>query len=85
MGPNVCFNLRALAGEAAARDFVSDAFSHCKFIAFTPDATALLEKAGIDPEADEGLVELADANAAKGFVELCRKLRQWSRETAVKL
>lgn len=49
-----------LTGEAAERDFVAAAFAHCKFIAFTPGATPLLQKAGIDPEADEGLIVLDD-------------------------
>ena len=45
-GPSVLFDAVALilseegaerlTGEAAARDFVADAFAHCKFIAFMP-------------------------------------------------
>lgn len=94
-GPSVVFDAVALvlsedaakllAGEAAARDFVADAFSHCKFIGFTAGALPLLAKAGVKPDADEGLVRLADAKAAAGFVEACRKLRIWAREGAVKL
>ncbi|MBE1205992.1 catalase [Aminobacter carboxidus] len=94
-GPSVLFDAVALlvseqgaerlTGEAAARDFVADAFAHCKFIAFTPEAVPLLEKAGVDAEADEGLVPLVDAKATKAFVETCRKLRLWGREKAVKL
>ncbi|KQU74480.1 catalase [Aminobacter sp. DSM 101952] len=94
-GPSVLFDAVALLisdqgaerliGEAAARDFVADAFAHCKFIAFTPGAVPLLQKAGVDHEADEGLIPLVDAKAAKAFVETCRKLRLWGRETAVKL
>ena len=74
-----------LTGEAAARDFVADAFAHCKFIGFTSGAVPLLQKAGVDPEADEGLIELEDPKAVAGFIESCRKLRLWSREMAVKL
>ena len=94
-GPSVLFDAVALvlseegaerlAGEAAARDFVADAFAHCKFIAFTPGAVPLLEKAGVDPEADEGMIGLDGPKTIAGFVESCRKLRLWSRETAVKL
>ncbi|WP_137113968.1 catalase [Mesorhizobium sp. GR13] len=94
-GPSVLFDAVALilseegaerlAGEAAARDFVADAFAHCKFIGFTPGAAPLLRKAGVDPDADEGLIGLGDAKAIAGFIESCRKLRLWSRETAVKL
>jgi catalase len=94
-GPSVLFDAVALilseegaerlAGEAAARDFVADAFAHCKFIAFTPGSIPLLQKAGVDQEADEGLIELEDPKALARFVESCRKLRLWSREMAVKL
>ncbi|MBZ7927675.1 catalase (plasmid) [Ensifer adhaerens] len=94
-GPSVLFDAIALVvsqegadrlqKEAAARDFVADAFAHCKFIAFSPEAQLLLSQAGIDPEPDEGLIALDDQKAAGKFVEACRKLRLWSRETTVKL
>jgi catalase len=74
-----------LTGEAAARDFVADAFAHCKFIAFTSGAAALLLKAGVDPDADEGMIGLDDPKGTARFIESCRKLRLWSREVAVKL
>ncbi len=94
-GPSVLFDAVALLlseqggemlkGEAAARDFVADAFAHCKFIAFTPGAEPLMMKAGVDPEADEGLVQLDAKNSVRLFVESCRKLRLWAREVSVKL
>jgi catalase len=94
-GPSVLFDAVALvlskegaamlAKEAAARDFVADAFAHCKFIGFSAEAAPLLEKAGVAPDADEGLVRLDRAAAATAFVESCRKLRLWAREAAVKL
>ena len=74
-----------LTGEAAARDFVADAFAHCKFIGFTSGAVPLLRKAGVDPKADEGLIGLDGSKAIAGFIGSCRKLRLWSREMAVKL
>jgi catalase len=74
-----------LVKEAAARDFVSDAFAHCKFIGFTTGAEPLLIRAGVAPDADEGLVRLDSAASAKTFVAACRKLRLWAREAAVKL
>ncbi len=36
-----------LLKEATARDFVADAFQHCKFIGYHQSAIPLLEKAGI--------------------------------------
>ncbi|TIL64700.1 catalase [Mesorhizobium sp.] len=94
-GPSVLFDAVALilseegaerlTGDAAARDFVADAFAHCKFIGFTSGAVPLMQKAGVDPEADEGMIGLDDPKAITGFIEGCRKLRLWSREMAVKL
>jgi catalase len=74
-----------LTSEAAARDFVADAFAHCKFIGFTPGAVPLLAKAGVDPSSDEGLVSLIDGDAVNTYLEGCRKLRLWAREAGVKL
>ncbi|MQT14860.1 catalase [Segnochrobactrum spirostomi] len=74
-----------LTGEAAARDFVADAFAHCKFIAFSAAALPLLAKAGVEADADEGLIDLEDGASAGTFVERCRALRLWAREFAVKL
>jgi catalase len=94
-GPSVLFDAVALilseegaarlTGEAAARDFVADAFAHCKFIGFTSGAIPLLQEAGVDANADEGLIGLDDPKAITSFIESCRKLRLWSREMAVKL
>lgn len=90
-GPSVLFDAVVLllsaegAGhlmvEAAARDFVADAFAHCKFIGFTAEAVPLLKKAGVDPEADEGLISFDGPASIKGFIESCRKLRLWRRES----
>ena len=41
-----------------ARDFVSDAFAHCKFIAHTDGAAALLDAVGLGGKADGGFVAL---------------------------
>ena len=94
-GPSVLFDAVALVlseeaanrliGESTARDFVADAFAHCKFIGFTAGAMPLLAKADIEPEMDEGLIPLDNAGAATDFVASCRKLRLWAREDTVKL
>ncbi|KAA3452332.1 catalase HPII [Mesorhizobium sp. SARCC-RB16n] len=94
-GPSVLFDAvvlllseegaEMLLNEAAAKDFVSDAFAHCKFIGFTPAAEPLLAKTGVAPDADEGLIGLDTAASVKTFVQACRKLRLWAREAAVKL
>lgn len=93
-GPSVLFDAVALilskegaerlAGEAAARDFVADAFAHCKFIGFSTEALPLLARAGIEPEMDEGLIALDAEKSVTAFIKNCRRLRLWSRETSVK-
>ncbi|MBI0434856.1 catalase [Roseomonas sp. KE0001] len=71
-----------LAGEATARDFVTDAYAHAKFIAHTETAQPLFNKAGLtDP--DDGFIPLASAADAKAFVAACRTLRFWDREAKV--
>lgn len=94
-GPSVLFDAVALllseegaerlTDEAAARDFVADAFAHCKFIGFTAAALPLMAKAGVTPDADEGLIALEEDASVDAFVESCRTLRLWAREAAVKL
>jgi catalase len=67
----------ALLKEAAAVQFVMDAFGHLKAIGATDAAGPLLDKAGVEP--DEGLVGLGDdfiAAAAKRF---------WDREPKVRM
>jgi catalase len=39
----------------------------------------------VDPEADEGLIDIGGSKAVAIFIQSCRKLRLWSREMAVKL
>jgi len=89
-GPSVLFDAVALllteegaerlSAEPAARDFVADAFAHCKFIAYTAGAGPLMAKAGVAPEADEGVIELKAGKSVDSFIESCRKLRLWARE-----
>jgi catalase len=67
-----------LTKEAAAVDFVRDAFGHLKAIAADDGAQALLIKAGV--EKDAGVVTAADT---KGFVQAA-KTRQWAREKMVR-
>jgi catalase len=72
-----------LLTNASAKDFISDAFAHLKFIAFVQNAMPLFEKAGIPEDLDEGFIELTNAKSAAQFVGSCRKLRLWQREQVV--
>ncbi|QGG94299.1 catalase [Actinomarinicola tropica] len=93
-GPSVLFDAVAivtseqgatvLAGHAPARDWVTDAHAHCKFVAFVPSARTLLDAAGISDEIDEGYVELdRRKTTAARFLKMCRDLRLWDREPEV--
>ncbi len=69
---------KALSREAAALDFVRDAFGHLKAMAADAGAQAVLKAAGI--KADAGVVGADDANA---FVAAACT-RQWAREKSVR-
>jgi catalase len=94
-GPSVLFDAVALltstaaiddlVKEATARDFVADAFQHCKFIGYDQSALPLLEKAGIANDLDEGVLVLPGEDGPAAFVAKLGKLRVWGREPAVKL
>jgi len=71
-----------LSKDAASKDFVADAFGHCKFIGYGADAIILFEQARI-PELDQGFVVLREAVDAKVFVAKCAALRFWPREMTV--
>lgn len=89
-GPSVLYDAIALifgatAGEGLAekpeaRDFVADAFAHCKFIAFSPEASALLEKSGVTEGIDEGFIQLTSSESVSDFISLLGQLRLWKRE-----
>jgi catalase len=72
---------KLLAKEAAAKDFVSDAFAHAKFIAHTETAMPLLNSSGITP--DDGVIPLKTAEDAAGFIARCREVRLWKREASI--
>jgi catalase len=88
-GPSVLFDAVALlvggtgaaqlADMPPARDFVSDALQHQKFIGYVGAARPLLARIGANPSADGGMIELDNPGAATGFIEACRKLRFWAR------
>jgi catalase len=67
----------ALRNEAAAVQFVMDAFGHLKAIGHTPEAQPLLDKAGVKP--DDGVLALDDA-----FIPAAAK-RYWDREPGVRM
>jgi len=73
-----------LAKDAAAVDFVRDAFGHLKVIGYTSGAALLLEKAGITDQADEGVVSLAVLQSVSTFVNAAKRHRVWPREPSIR-
>jgi len=73
-----------LAKNPTAKDFVTDAFAHCKFVAYNEAALTLFEKAGIAADMDGGFIKIAKAGDAERFIDAARDLRFWSRETMLK-
>jgi len=72
-----------LAKNPAAKQFVTDAFNHLKFIGHTSAASALFAKAGIADDLDDGCIELTKAASVAAFVKKCGELRFWPRESVV--
>jgi len=92
-GPSVLFDAvailpsaegaAALARNAAACDFLNDAFAHLKFIGWSEPALQLFDQTGLRPKMDEGFIDLSAPAAMEDFIASCRKLRYWAREQMV--
>ncbi len=80
--------VKQLRETPEARDFVSDAFAHKKFIGYNDAANVLIKAAG--QTTDKGCVKLGTASGgtasggtasgADVFIKACRKLRFWDRK-----
>ena len=91
-GPSVLFDAVAvvvgdeggqqLADEPAARDFLTDAFTHFKVIGLAGPVEPLLTAAGLagKTDGDEAVHELAAAASVKSFVTRCAAGRAWDRD-----
>ncbi|GCD52501.1 catalase [Acetobacter pasteurianus] len=71
---------KVLACNPAAKDFLTDAFTHCKFIGYSAEACTLFKKAGLADDVDKGCIKLGSKNDANAFVKTCGALRFWQRE-----
>jgi len=71
-----------LAGMPAARDFVTDAYAHCKFIGYAAEAEPLFDATGISALLDDGFIALAEHPAAD-FLSRCSGLRFWDRQLTI--
>ena len=71
-----------MAREAAAVDWLRDAFGHLKVIGHVEGATPLFEKAAIPVDADDGVVGLVGNLPA--FIKAAKKHRVWEREPTLR-
>ena len=67
-----------LASKPEAKDFVSDAFAHNKFIGYIDAAMPLIKAVGLDNMMDEGFVDLKQKSADE-FIKTLRGIRYWAR------
>lgn len=89
-GPSVLFDAVAivttaegaasLASMPSARDFLSDALAHFKFIGYVAAAEPLFDRVGAEMGGDDGQIALDGDGAAGDFVAACRSQRYWERE-----
>eukprot|EP01035_Chromulina_nebulosa_P055513 gene55514-biopygen39589 len=87
--PSVVFDAVAiLAGDEGvlsllklppARDFVTDAYAHYKFVGFTAPATKLFAKVGMPGDLDDGFIALKSARDTNAFIATLGQLRFWDR------
>jgi len=61
-----------------AKDFVSDAHAHKKFIGYTSNAEALFKSAGLNDKVDKGWIDL-EKTESESFIKSLRALRYWKR------
>jgi len=69
-----------LAANAAAVDWVRDAFGHLKVLGHSADAQPLLDAAGVKP--DGGVIMLG--KGADAFIKTAKEGRIWSREPSLR-
>jgi catalase len=91
-GPSILFDAvvvapsadgaRALESDAAAIDWIRDAFGHLKVIGIVPGARSLLERAGV--AADVGVISIAGPKDVAAFITAAKNGRVWGREPHVR-
>jgi catalase len=68
-----------LAEHPAAKDFVTDAHAHCKYVGHTASSLPLFEATGLSALMDDGYLLLDKGPSCKAFIERCRSVRYWGR------
>jgi catalase len=91
-GPSVLFDAVAIVCDqegcntlkemGPCRDFISDAFHHCKYIAYNEVAAPLFTAAGLGEAPDDGCLKLSGTDDIGAFLTACANLRYWQRQAA---
>lgn len=71
-----------LESEAAAIDWIRDAFGHLKVIGVVDAAAPLLERAGVKPDA--GVVTIDGTKGISAFITAAKNGRVWDREPTLR-
>jgi catalase len=64
---------------AETKDFLMDAYSHFKYIAYNNAAMPLFDAININENQDEGCLKIIDKASVKNFLIACKNLRYWER------
>ena len=91
-GPSIFFDAVVVAAsadgaamlerEAAAIDWIRDAYGHLKVIGVVDAAAPLLERAGVDPDA--GVVTMEGTKGISAFITAAKNGRVWDREPTLR-
>jgi catalase len=91
-GPSILFDAvvvapsadgaRALERDAAAINWIRDAFAHLKVIGVVPDARPLLDRA--DVSADAGVIAIGGPKDVADFMAAAKMGRVWDREPTLR-
>ncbi|MDO6568901.1 catalase [Alteromonas sp. 1_MG-2023] len=69
---------KSLSMKPEAKDFISDAHAHQKFVGYTSEAMPLIKAAGMGDAMDDGWLDVADIKL-DAFIKKLRDLRFWAR------
>lgn len=72
-----------LLEQAAAIDWIRDAFGHLKVIGFEQAAKPLFEKASVATDDEPGVIDVTKANL-DDLIEQAKRHRIWDREMKVR-
>jgi len=74
--------VESLKQQAAALNFIRDAYAHLKVIGFVMDARPLLDMAGV--KTDDGILEVDTPDGTIAYVEAAKNGRLWARANVIK-